>query len=126
MASKKWEEAVEELKKKREEILALKEKEAAVISLANATAEFVFYDKPATVKIPKSEIQIGINDKYNTTLAGKEVDIPLFKKLLDAAGFYAEKKSEYEREVTLEVSVKPIDPNTDEDKVTTEEDEQDT
>lgn len=125
MASKKWDEAVEELKKKREEILALEEKEAAVISLANATAEFVFYDKPATVKIPKSEIQIGINDKYNTTLAGKEEDIPLFKKLLDAAGFYAEEKSEYEREVTLEVSVKPIDPNADEDKAATEEDEQD-
>lgn len=35
MASKKWDEAVNVLAKKREEILALEEKEDSVIALAN-------------------------------------------------------------------------------------------
>lgn len=106
MASKKWDKAVEELKKKKEEILAFEEKEAAVISLANATTEFVFYDKPASVKIPKDQANIEINDDYWVTLSGKEVDIPLFKKFLNEAGFYADITKENNKAIILEVSVK--------------------
>ena len=125
MSSKKWEEAVEELKKKREDILALEEKEEAVIALANGITELVFYDKPATVNIPKSEVKIEINDKYDTTLRGTEVDVSLFKKLLEAAGFYAEITIENDKAITLEVAAKPKVSKANEDKTATEEGEQD-
>lgn len=124
MASKKWDEAVKVLAKKREEILALEEKEDSVIALANGVMELVFYDKPATVKIPKSEVQIEINDKYGTTLRGTEVDISLFKKLLDEAGFYAEIARENSKAITLEVSVAPKGTNANEDEAVTDSNEQ--
>lgn len=123
MASKKWDEGVKELKKKREEILALEEKESAVISLANATMKFVFYDKPATVEVPKSGVQITINDKYNTTLSGTEVDISLFKQLLDEAGFHAEIIEENSKAITLEVAAEPGAHKTNENKAITEEEQ---
>lgn len=84
----------------------------------------VFYDKPATVKIPKSEVQIEINDKYGTTLRGTEVDIPLFKKLLNEAGFYAEITRENSKAITLEVSVAAKATNANEDESVTDANEQ--